>query len=526
MSGLPGAHILHQVTHTAALPGMLIGALIGAVAATAVIATGGLALVAVAGAGALAGGAIGAMIGGALEIKTGPIIPPCAMTVLYESMPAARVGDFVACTGIPFTPIPHPLSPIAQGSMTVFVENKPAARKGDMLGCSAKIAEGCSTVIIGGSTSQTYLSMTPEIPSLGDIANIIGNVLIGAAVAVGEFINDVANTVIDAINVAGEYISNVANTVVNAVEEFTSYVVSSAIDIGVSISSGLYKGTTALLKIISKPLIAALKILAKPCTTALNYYNDYAYSKSKITPPNDRFLTEEYLKGVINRETKGEGTKKLRDAMTVISDNKDKPIDTPLILEALENIASARGKSVEDIKADWVKFQDLLAEQKRIGDANNQEEVPSLNSFHRLNDKMASPSQMRFGEIVGDKLDIDPVFGALLSPTGGLVGPGNTAIDLNDSATGVHGAVHDASGYLYNYHDKGDGYDYLGTDGRDTSDPYSGQRNGIHYWKNHSGVTSEDKDVWAESIMRGITGWEDRNIDQDTGTTKIENFEK
>ena len=45
-----------------------------------------------------------------------------------------------------------------------------------------------------------------------------------------------------------------------------------------------------------------------------------------------------------------------------------------------------------------------------------------------------------------------------------------------------HGVVHDAAGYLKNYHDAGPGYDYLGREGRDTSDPFVGQEAGIQYW--------------------------------------------
>src|SRR5205807_2681068 len=81
---------------------------------------------------------------------------------------------------------------------------------------------------------------------------------------------------------------------------------------------------------------------------------------------------------------------------------------------------------------------------------------------------------------------IDPVFGAILNPTGGLPGPGNISTNVGDTI-GYHGIAHDAAGYLYNYHNVGPGYDYLGkgdfpASGLGTESPISGQRAGIIYW--------------------------------------------
>jgi hypothetical protein len=99
---------------------------------------------------------------------------------------------------------------------------------------------------------------------------------------------------------------------------------------------------------------------------------------------------------------------------------------------------------------------------------------------------MASNPQLVFGQVVGDAFGVDPVFGALLSPTGGMVGPGNKALHLDDDdPTGYHGIVHDAAGYLFNYHNQGPGYDYLGKEaakGHQTSDPLTGQQSGMRYW--------------------------------------------
>lgn len=122
---------------------------------------------------------------------------------------------------------------------------------------------------------------------------------------------------------------------------------------------------------------------------------------------------------------------------------------------------------------------------------------------------MGSTSQLRYGQVAGDALGMDAVFGALLNPTGGLVGPGNAAVDGNDSALGYPGAVHDAGGYLYNYHNQGPGYDYLGAEGRDTSSPLSGQRSGISYWRDHlpdRGAGQRATDGAGDAIMDGVVG--------------------
>ncbi|XP_032233716.2 uncharacterized protein LOC116616022 [Nematostella vectensis] len=76
--------------------------------------------------------------------------------------------------------------------------------------------------------------------------------------------------------------------------------------------------------------------------------------------------------------------------------------------------------------------------------------------------------QLLGGKIVGDSLGgIDPVFGALLNPTGGMVGPGSCSVThsllyRDGNAFSYHAAVHDACGYLLTYHGLGPGYNYLG----------------------------------------------------------------
>lgn len=50
----------------------------------------------------------------------GPVLPPCAITVLTNNLPQARITDMAVCVGPP--------DMIAVGSPTVLVMNLPAAR--------------------------------------------------------------------------------------------------------------------------------------------------------------------------------------------------------------------------------------------------------------------------------------------------------------------------------------------------------------------------------------------------------------
>jgi uncharacterized Zn-binding protein involved in type VI secretion len=71
----------------------------------------------------------------------GPILPPCAVTVIIGGMPAARVGDMCVCVGPPDV--------IAKGSAGVFIMGMAAARIGDPTVHGGVIVSGFPTVIIG-----------------------------------------------------------------------------------------------------------------------------------------------------------------------------------------------------------------------------------------------------------------------------------------------------------------------------------------------------------------------------------------
>jgi uncharacterized Zn-binding protein involved in type VI secretion len=336
-----------------------------------------------------------------------PVLPPGEPTVLICFMPAARLGDPVACSTPEF---------IASGEDTVLIGGKPAARMGDLTGgpnvCPGAgpgvITTGCPTVLIGKSYHANVLCKASE---------------------------------------TGAPFCEIAD-------------------------AGLGK------------------------------------NGSKRLDANEIFYKEN-LRKLIDKEVKGENSEKLADAMRTLWDNRSNTQQNAQIDNALKTVSEERGVPLDKIKQDWGRYQGLLEEQDQIGTANGNEQVPPLNEFFH-SDFMASTSQLRYGQVAGDALDVDPVFGALLNPTGGLVGPGNKSIDSNDSPVGYHGAVHDAAGYLRNYHNLGPGYDYLGTDNRDTTSPLSGQRNGIEFWNDElSSSRSFPKRAWdgtQEYIMKGTVG--------------------
>ncbi len=81
------------------------------------------------------------MVTGVVPHVGGPILPPCAVTVLTVGLPQARVGDMAVCVGPPDV--------IALGSFKVLVMGQPAARLGDLTAHGGTIVLGAPTVLIG-----------------------------------------------------------------------------------------------------------------------------------------------------------------------------------------------------------------------------------------------------------------------------------------------------------------------------------------------------------------------------------------
>ncbi len=186
-----------------------------------------------------------------------------------------------------------------------------------------------------------------------------------------------------------------------------------------------------------------------------------------------QIFADGYMRGLIGSRFTGAG-EALGNALNDLFSDLTRPADE--VEGILVVIADLRGRPLDEIKSEYGKFQEIMEER----DAAGADPVPGLSSAHPS--FMGSNTQMRYGSVVGDAFGIDPVFGAMLNPTGGLVGPGNWAIAGDETPVGYHGVVHDAAGYLQTYHGVGPGYDYLGVDPIPTSNPLSGQAAGVAYW--------------------------------------------
>lgn len=123
-------------------------------------------------------------------------------------------------------------------------------------------------------------------------------------------------------------------------------------------------------------------------------------------------------------------------------------------------------------------------------DESHKRAVPTLNNA-RWN-HWGSLKQFIFGRVVVDALNVHfglklhPIWGCLLSPTGGISGPGNVELISKswNSPVSLHTCVHDASGYLYKYHSLGPGYNYLHKFSLfPTGSPLCCEYSGLRYWK-------------------------------------------
>eukprot|EP00794_Sanderia_malayensis_P009275 gene9275-10253_t len=133
------------------------------------------------------------------------------------------------------------------------------------------------------------------------------------------------------------------------------------------------------------------------------------------------------------------------------------------------------------ILRDKTRFVELIRRRKRVP-----------HSLHHV-DYWATRQQLRAGKVIADWIDrrfgpLDPIFGALLCPTGGRTGPGDSdvthAILFDDNGPiAYHSAVHDAFGYLLNFHNTGPGYKYLGAFSIFRKDePMCEQVAGVEFW--------------------------------------------
>ncbi len=186
-------------------------------------------------------------------------------------------------------------------------------------------------------------------------------------------------------------------------------------------------------------------------------------------------FSRDYMRGLIGLQIPGEGSE-LGDAMNgLMGATGADDAEGYLVI-----IAELRGRPLDDIRSEYARFQEIQG-QRDAAIAAGKGAIPGLSGGN--SGFMGSNMQMRYGQMVGDAFGVDPVFGAMLNPTGGLVGPGNFTLHPGgDTPIGYHSVVHDAAGYLHTYHGAGPGYNYLGVEPFPTSFPGTGQVSGIAYW--------------------------------------------
>jgi len=245
---------------------------------------------------------------------------------------------------------------------------------------------------------------------------------------------------------------------------------------------------------------------------------------NETTPAPDRPI-EDYTwdggESLLNFDEQGAGTQQLSNGMEGVNDfliandgNLDVPVTiTPELQGHLQDVADARGITLETAEQDFQRLAFLIGEGQdiQIGESNR--------GYGNL-------AQLRFGHVVGEALDVDPAFASLLSPNGGLTGPGGISanidgdglfeevaqtvagangINVSNEALAYHSPTHDGLGFLQS-HFNGVGPGYCYTEGEclfGEDSPYSGQFSGIDYWE---GVTDRSSGEVAREGLSEVGG--------------------
>lgn len=139
----------------------------------------------------------------------------------------------------------------------------------------------------------------------------------------------------------------------------------------------------------------------------------------------------------------------------------------PSEIKTLLSFTSLSEKAKE---TQWIEFLDVLERRASILEDNG---LKVANLAKAKDGVWGSKRQYAFGMIVSKLLkkaqwtneELDPIWGILLSPTGGIAGAANAEVVIESLANPIilHACVHDAFGYSYRYHNVGPGYNYLGT---------------------------------------------------------------
>ncbi|XP_066930228.1 uncharacterized protein [Clytia hemisphaerica] len=144
---------------------------------------------------------------------------------------------------------------------------------------------------------------------------------------------------------------------------------------------------------------------------------------------------------------------------------------------------------------DSKRFEKVFLE-RAAKKAENQEEPYSEELHEQHAEYWGTRQQLLAGKVICDWLSeddqpsMDPIYGVLLNPTAGRVGPGDSGfvhslLYDNSGEWAHHSAVHDAFGYLFTFHQLGPGYNYMYRSFFDADNPLAGQISGIDFWKKY-----------------------------------------
>lgn len=207
----------------------------------------------------------------------------------------------------------------------------------------------------------------------------------------------------------------------------------------------------------------------------------------------EELFSEAYMERLMQAPIRGEGDPKLKDLMREVEKGLSgaRRGEVMAALSRIVGVPPTAGK----LDIDYGRFL-VVRKQQTVNGTRKDEDVPGLDEEMHP-EFLASRSQLLFGKVLGDAFGIHEVFAALLSPTGGLVGPGNWLVPgvekaghlAPDNPVALHGTVHDAAGYLHTFHGEGPGYNYRDSDIEilGTGSPLSGQVSGIAYWVGEAG---------------------------------------
>ena len=327
-------------------------------------------------------------------------------------------------------------------------------------GATFSNAYAAASSVAKAAADKAMSSAGAAAEAVSRAAQAVGSATRDAAVAAGSAAKTAAVAVGSAVKTGTVAVGNAATTVAKGLVTGAGEAVNTIGGLGIAVAASKYR---------------AAKNLFGGSDTSSKVIQQCSHK----TPVD--IYSHEYRKGLINSTFEGADDPKMREAMVAL---RKQPLSDLEAEPHLKQITESRKRPIEEIRAEYEKYVETnnAMKDKIRDDPGRYEKIDELKDSQR--DFMGSDWQMRYGKVVGDELGMDPVFGAMLNPTGGLVGPGNSGLApdgaLMPESVAYHGAYHDAMGNLYTYHDRGPGYNYMKSPiGLDTGNPLAGQATGI-----------------------------------------------